>query len=156
MEAEKKKDGVKRKRMLEERWELVRRITGYIDSTKEGREKIERYHERKIKLEERDRSKRFKKIALIREKIRSKDRMEDREDSPRKADWKRLRENKEVKNHNHAEWKQQVRYEDLLYPAGGGENAKNRENPGEEHLKNPKIEDQKRRFLKDGESKKRR
>ena len=35
MEAEKKMDIVKRKRMLEERWELVRWITGYIDSNKD-------------------------------------------------------------------------------------------------------------------------
>ena len=115
---------------------------------------MERDQERKTKLEKWDRTERFKKIALIRDKIRSRDRIEDREDSPRQIDWKGWRENKEAEFT--PGWKHQVGYEDLLYPAGGGENAKNRENPGEEHLKNPKIEDQKRRFLKDGESKKRR
>ena len=35
MEAERRRDKIKKKRVIEERWELIRWITNYIESNKE-------------------------------------------------------------------------------------------------------------------------
>ena len=47
VEAEKRRDRIKKKRIMEERWELIRWITEYIDRNKEKweREKLERDQE---------------------------------------------------------------------------------------------------------------
>ena len=53
---------------------MIRWITTYIDTNNEKweREKLERDQERKTRLEEWDKSERFRKIATIRERMRKK------------------------------------------------------------------------------------
>ena len=62
MEVDKTKDRVRRKRIMEERWELIRWITTYIDSDrKSGRGKNWR-KERKIVIDEWDKFERFSRL----------------------------------------------------------------------------------------------
>ena len=60
--------------MMEERWELMRWITGFIEDNQEQWEieKLERDQEWRSRIEYWDKSERFKKIAMIRERKRRK------------------------------------------------------------------------------------
>ena len=62
---------MRRKKIMEERWELMRCITTYIDANKEKweREKLDRDQERRIVMDEWDKFERFRKIAIIKEII---------------------------------------------------------------------------------------
>ena len=111
MEAEKRRDRTKKKRAMEERWELIRWITNYKDKNKEKweREKLERDQERRTRLEEWDKSERFRKIAMIREKMRA-GKKQKTEELKRETCWKSWRQGKEQVDENEltAGWKQQV------------------------------------------------
>ena len=124
MEAEKRRDRIKKKRVMEERWELIRWITNYIDTNKEKweREKLKRDQERRARLEEWDKSERFRKIATIRERMRD-ERKNPTEEMKRETCWKSWRKGKDQVDENEltAGWKQQVGDEDLHHPAGSEE-----------------------------------
>ena len=95
-----------KKRVMEERWELIRWITTYIDTRLEGWDKSER----------------FRKIATIRERMRKK-KKNPIEELDRETCWISWRKGKEKVDETElpAGWKQQVGDEDLHHPAGSGE-----------------------------------
>ena len=75
LEEEKKNERIRTKKRMEERWEMIRWVSKYIEENQERweNEKRERDQQRKERLEDWDRAKRFERIRILREKEKKRE-----------------------------------------------------------------------------------
>ena len=71
MEENARKERMRVKKMMKERWEMIRWVTGYLSRNQERWEveKRERDQERRRRLDEWDKEEGFRKISMLREKL---------------------------------------------------------------------------------------
>ena len=84
--------------MMEERWEMIRWVTGYLSRNQERWEveKRERDQERRRRLDEWDKEERFRKISMLREKMgRRGEREKGKDDESIRDGWTKWRQEEE-------------------------------------------------------------